>query len=389
MKVIQVNPKKDWQLFHKAPHIVYKDNPYWIAPLESDINNVFNPEANKTFDDGEAQCFVLLDDEEQPAGRIAAFIDHGRNNKLAYPIGGIGFFECINDQDAAFLLFESALEYLSQFGVKVIEGPVNFGERDKFWGLLSNCYDKAPLYQENYHPPYYFKFFEAWGFKKFEQILTRKSRIDELPYQRLAKIAQRVRSRVDVETEKFNFNHLDRFARDFSIVYNAAFGEYEHFKPLSPELIREIMIQAKPIVDPNLSCIAYYEGKPAGFAALLPEINPLLKPVKGKLNWRTIPLFLYKRAFTKTYDVKGMGFGVHPDFQNKGIYSLLVDFLATKRNRTRYRYLYLATTRAHNKRASAVYAKLNTKPERIHYTMRKSLDPKIKIEPFEFLEDLA
>lgn len=384
MKIVQVASKTDWKHFHRVPHHVFKDNPFWIAPLESDINNVFDPSQNRAFQDGEAQCFIIFDGQKQAVGRIAAFIDHKRNKSLPYPIGGIGFFECVDNQEYAFALFEAARDYLSTFRVKAIDGPINFGERDKFWGLLSNCYDKDPLFQENYHPPYYFNFFEAWGFEKLEQILTRKAPIVNLPYERVKKIAERLLSRGRVRTEKFSFKHLDRYANDFSEVYNASFNVYEHFKPLSPASIREIMVQAKTIADPNLTCIAYYDDQPAGFVALFPEINQLIKPFKGKLNWMTIPQFFYRKATAKKMNVKGMGFGVHPDFQSKGIYSLLVNFLATKRNRTLYDNLYLATTRAHNHQATALYSKLSTAPERIHYTMRKSLDPAIEVVPFEF-----
>ena len=132
MEIRQVKDKKDWKLFHKVPHTIYQDNPYWIAPLERDVNNVFDPKQNKAFEAGEAQCFILLDDQQQAVGRIAAFIDHVRNKTLPYPVGGIGFFECVNNKDYAFALFETANEYLAQFEVKVIDGPINFGERINF-----------------------------------------------------------------------------------------------------------------------------------------------------------------------------------------------------------------------------------------------------------------
>ena len=44
-----------------------------------------------------------------------------------------------------------------------------------------------PLYQENYHPEYYRAFFENWGFQPYEQILTFRGKVKEVPIQRLQK----------------------------------------------------------------------------------------------------------------------------------------------------------------------------------------------------------
>ena len=152
--IIEVKDKEGWKLFHKAPHIVYQNDPKWICPLESDVEGIFDPKKNKALQNGEAACFVLLDENGKPAGRITAFIDHKRNQALPFPVGGIGFFDCIHHKSYAFALFEKAETWLREKGAKAVDGPINFGERDKFWGLLvKGLY--PPLYQESYNPPYY------------------------------------------------------------------------------------------------------------------------------------------------------------------------------------------------------------------------------------------
>ena len=204
MKITEVNPNdKNWRHFLRVSHRVYQNFPNWICPLNHDILEVFNPKINPAFTDGEAKSWVLYDDDGQPAGRIAAFIDHGRNRKLSNPIGGIGFFECIPDGTYAHALFETATAYLKAFGVDLIEGPVNFGERDKFWGLLANSFDQMPLYHENYNPPYYLDFWLKEGFMPFEQILTLKGQVSRVQGDRMERIAQRVKSRYRAEVRNF------------------------------------------------------------------------------------------------------------------------------------------------------------------------------------------
>ena len=99
--------------------------------------------------------WILKDDEGKLIGRIAAFTNKKYKNKGDdVPVGGIGFFECINNQEAADLLFDNAKHWLIQKGMEAMDGPINFGERDRWWGLITDGFT-PPLYCMNYNPPYY------------------------------------------------------------------------------------------------------------------------------------------------------------------------------------------------------------------------------------------
>ena len=383
MQLVEVTDAKTWKWFHKVPHTVYANTPDYIFPLEKDIEAIFTPASNKLFTHGEAKLWVLLADGV-PSGRLAAFIDHDKNKSVAYPIGGIGFFECIQHEGAATLLFEQAERYLHNLGAFLIEGPINFGERDKFWGLLVKGFHTA-LFQENYHPPYYLSLFEKAGYRPYEQSLTYKGTTKELPLERLAAVAKRLKGRVPVEIKTIDLKNTRQFANDFCIVYNASFQKFDHFRPLQEHQIEMAMQQAKPIADPNLACIAYYEGHPAGFVVLFPDINPYLQHAKGKLNWMTIPGFLLRKRLAKAHRAKGIGFGVHPDYESKGIFAFLVDFMATPETITKYPLMFLAGVRTHNHAIRQIYAKIGVEVHQIHISLRKHLKEGIPFEPFEFL----
>lgn len=385
MQIITVDSPKTWALFFKTAHLIYKNDPNWIAPLEMDVRNVFDPSKNTAWKNGKARCFVLLDHNGKPAGRIAAFIDHTANATQPYPLGGVGYFECVNNPEFAHALFQTAENFLRAEGAKIMEGPVNFGERDKFWGLLVKGFE-PPLYQENYNPSYYEALFLQEGFIPFEQILTYAGATANIPFERLGAVAKRLKERQPMYVEALNYNHLEKFANDFSEVYNAAFAEYDHFHPVSPLLVHNMLLQAKAIADTHIAAIAYFDKNPAGFVALYPDINPLLRHAKGKLNAWTIPLFLLKKQFKKTYNAKGLGFGIHPEYQAKGIFALLIDFLSSARNVQRYPMMYLAGIRTHNHEIRSVYSKLQVDVNRIHVAFRKPLESDITITPFEFLD---
>ncbi len=386
MTIIEVKNRCDWKLFHAVPQRVYRDHPVWIAPLESDIEKIFNPATNKTYEYGEAILYVLLDDQQQPAGRIAAFIDHERNTQQDFPTGGIGFFECINRQDYAFALLAKAEAFLQAKGVKAIDGVINFGERDKFWGLLVKGFEYSPLYQENYHPPYYREWLEAKGFRPYEQVLTLKGRISDIPLERFKTLAQRVRERYGLSTRLIEMSKLPQYAADFSAVYNEAFKHFPYFKTLTAAQILQIFKQAKPVMDPNLVCFAYADRQPVGFCGLLPEVNSFLMPARGKLNLWTSLGFLWRFKTVRPQMVKGIAFGIHPDFQRKGVFPLMVDCLNLPATIKRYSHILLATIRGHNKLMLDTCANLGVKPDRMHFTFRKMLDDQLPFQPFEFVE---
>lgn len=384
MQFVEVKDEKGWKLFHQVPHLIYKADPNWICPLRGDVEAIFDPRVNKTLDNGEAACFVLQNDKEELLGRIAVFVDHERNKTQKYPIGGIGFFESLPNQEYAFALFEKAEEWLRKRGIKAVDGPINFGEREKFWGLLVKGF-YPPLMQENYQPPYYQKFFENWGFIPFEQILTLKGYSKDIQFERLKKVKEHLEKRYDIHVEILNYSRLEKYAEDFCVVYNAAFNKFQHFKPLEPPQVIKIMEEARPIVDEKIMCVAYFEDQPAGFCALFPDINPLLKHANGKLNWRTLPGFFLRKMLATTYNVKGIGFGVHPEYKTKGIFAFIIDFLGTERNIKRYPNMYLTTVRAHNKEAISIYEKLQVDVDRVHIAYRKALEKGVEITPFEFM----
>ncbi len=155
MQLIEVIDKKSAEEFLLVNVEINKNDPNYIRPLDKDINEVFDPNKNKTFRSGEAIRWILKDDsstgsEGKLIGRIAAFTNKKYKNKGDdVPVGGIGFFDCINDQDAADMLFDVAKHWLIQKGMEAMDGPINFGERDRWWGLVVKGFE-PPLYCMNY-----------------------------------------------------------------------------------------------------------------------------------------------------------------------------------------------------------------------------------------------
>src|SRR5687768_15199586 len=127
MQLTEVSDKKSSRDFLLVNVEINRGNPEYIRPLDKDINLVFDPAKNKTFRFGEVIRWVLRDDKGKKIGRIAAFMNKRYKNKNDnMTVGGIGFFDCIDNQEAADKLFNTAKEWLSQKGAEAMDGPINF-----------------------------------------------------------------------------------------------------------------------------------------------------------------------------------------------------------------------------------------------------------------------
>lgn len=138
--------------FLEFPARLYQKDKNYIRPRNIDIEDVFNPQKNRFFKNGECARFLFKNKENKTVGKVAVFINETYQQKQ--PTGGIGFFDCINDQETANFIFDHCKSWLQERGMEAMDGPINFGERDKFWGLVTEGFIQ-PLYGMNYNFPYY------------------------------------------------------------------------------------------------------------------------------------------------------------------------------------------------------------------------------------------
>ena len=96
MQLITVDTPQTKKLFHRVPHLIYKDDKNWSCPLDIMVENTFSPEKNPSFKHGEAVRWVLEDGTGRLLGRIAAFVNYDKANTFEQPTGGCGFFECVD-----------------------------------------------------------------------------------------------------------------------------------------------------------------------------------------------------------------------------------------------------------------------------------------------------
>lgn len=326
MKIREVTTRADQREFLMLPVQLYKNTPQWIRPLDKDVDGVFDKEKNKTFRHGECIRWILVDDRNQTIGRVAAFVDQKIVKKgNDQPTGGMGFFECIENQDAAFLLFNTCRDWLQKKGVEAMDGPINFGNRDRWWGLLVDGFQLEPNYQCNYNFPYYQTFFEAYGFQLYFNQFTFGRPIEGPLDDRL-----RMKAELIAKDPDYSFHYLPKkewktLAEKIKLIYNRAWASRGEIPELTQMQADHIVKQMRPIMDEKLLWFGYYKGEPIAFFLSLPEVNQIFKHLNGKLNWLGKLKFLAHTLLKTNKKAFGILFGVVPEHHGKGIDGAIIE----------------------------------------------------------------
>jgi hypothetical protein len=324
MKLTRVTDRKTRKGFLNTARVIYKNDPVWVCPFDNEIEAIFDPVKNSYFKHGEAERWILADDNNNLIGRVAAFIDRNLAYTYEQPTGGMGFFECINSQSAAFLLFDTAKEWLTEKGMEAMDGPINFGETDKYWGLLVGGFTH-PSFEVPYNHSYYQDLYESYGFKIYYKMEGFHLEIKKPLPERFRKIAEWVANKPGYEFRHFTWKDQERYTQDFASVFNEAWASFKiHFEPLSAEYIRGVLQKAKAIIDEEFIWYAYFEDKPIAIYLMFPDLNQILKRLNGKLNLFTMLKFLYLKKRKTMTRAKGLLMGVIPKFQGLGIESVFI-----------------------------------------------------------------
>lgn len=383
MTLHEVTTPQDKKEFLQLPVRLYQQVPQWIRPLDADIELVFDPERNKTFQHGECTRWILKDELGTTIGRVAAFINKKTVSKgNEQPTGGMGFFECIENQQAAFLLFDQCKKWLQERGMEAMDGPINFGNRDRWWGLLIQGFEVEPNYQINYNFPYYQTFFEAFGFQVYFYQLTFGRPIDGPLDDRLYEKAKMIEKNPDYRFDYLRKSQWGQLADMIKSVYNRAWANRGEIPELTDAQAKLIVKQMKPILDEKLLWFGYYKNDPIAFFLSLPEVNQIFKHVNGKLDLLGKLKFVWHRLLKTNKKACGVLFGVVPEHQGKGVDGAIIEAFRKVAQGKNFNYsLYeMNWIGDFNPKMIRVVEQINVNITKKHATYRKLFD---ETKPFK------
>ncbi len=372
MRVEEVKDKQGFNKFLSVQHIIYRNDDNWICPLDTDLLDVFDRNENAYYNDGDAAWWILRDKKNKLIGRVAAFYHEKYFSQTGQRTGGMGFFECINNQHAANLLFDTCKKWLSGKGITGMDGPINFGEKDRFWGLMVKGFVN-PSYLENYNPPYYQKLFENYGFQKIVEQSTSEVLIENFNYERFNKIASRVISNPAYRFEHYRDDNITKFANDFIKIFNEAWASRPDFTPMTFERVMATLKSLRPILREDLIWFVYANNEPAGFYINTIEVNQIFKYLRGKMNLWAKLKFLWYRKFGNIDRCRGIVFGVVPQYQNLGLEAgMIIKLYNALKNHPNLKASELSWIGDFNPKMHSLFEALGATYSKVHYTYHYS-----------------
>jgi hypothetical protein len=372
----KVQDKKSIKEFLDFPSTLYYDDKNWIRPLDPDIENIFDPAKNKLFKRGDAIRWILVDNNNKTTGRIAAFFDDKTANKNDQPTGGCGFFDCINDQNSANTLFDAAKQWLTNKGMEAMDGPVNFGSREIFWGCLSDGFYE-PIYNMPYNHYYYNDLFTTYGFRNYFNQFTFHLPLDASNFDPIIREkASKINKDPDITFGFHDKRNPTGSSDNFMKVFNAAWAKFEGVKPVTEKQSKALFNAMKKIIDPKLIIFAYHKGEPIAFFIMIPDLYQITRKFNGKFGLinklRLIYLLKIKKICTR---VVGLIFGVVPEFQGRGVAEGMITYFEKEISpRVAYKDIEMNWIGDFNPKMIKLVKQINGQVRKTHITYRYLFD---------------
>lgn len=316
---IAIHDSKAVDKFIKFAWEIYKGNPYWVPPLLMDIKKTLNPN-NPFYEVAQIQLF-LAERNGKIVGRIAAVKNDLHNQIHHEQSGHFGFFECVNDQSVANILFDTASAWCKARGLDYIIGPASPSINHEY-GLLVNAFDDSPRLMMSYNPPYYQNLIESYDFKCIKGLnaykIDQNTVLSNPKFERIARIAQ---ERSQVTLRPINLRRMKEEVEIVKNIFNAAWEKNWGAIPILDKEIDAMAADLKQLVDESLVIFMEKDNEPIGFTLVLRDYNYIFKQMNGRLfPFNFLKLFTQKK---KIEWARIILLGVLPAYRGKGLDAVL------------------------------------------------------------------
>jgi GNAT superfamily N-acetyltransferase len=368
LRVTAVRTSADHRAFWTLPYDLYRRTPGWPAPLRRDERRRWDPRHNPSLAGRPVWRFVAWRGR-MAVGRIAAVFDPEFARRWSPATGLFGFFECGDDSDVSAALFGAAEAALRAEGLARAIGPVNLTFHDEM-GLLVGGFDISPSFLTPFHPPYYQSLLEREGYRPLVDQHAYRWTHESPPHPAVGRAVRRVMNAGTV-VRAMRHQRWESELRLLHALYNESFDGVWGFVPIGWEDFRLRAEGFKRFYRPELVRIAEVDGRPVGFVLALPDLNPLLATVRGRL----FPIgaaYLALRV-PRLREARCMLLAVAPGWTGRGIALALVTELAAAAGRLGLTGGELALVHADNRAARHVIEVMGGAPVRTYRLYQKDL----------------
>lgn len=311
---IAVVDRRSERAWLDLPYRVFADDPHWIAPLLLQEQRRITRKHNPFFTFGEAEFFIAYRDGV-PVGRISAQINPRHHQRYGDKTGHFGFFDCIDDVEAARALVETAKQWLKQRGMQRMVGPLSLSINEEA-GMLVDGFDSPAAFLTPHGRPWYGGLLEQAGLKKEIDLYAFRMNPSEVPQsiRRLAKLATQNK---DITVRRIKMKDYRAEVSILTEIFNDAWADNWGFVPFSDAEIDALISETRFLLRDDYGRFLFYKGEPVAMMLALPDLNSVIANFRGRLlpfnvvriaaafmraRWRSarIPLLGLKQRFRTT-----------------------------------------------------------------------------------------
>lgn len=319
LEITPVATRADIREFVDLPWKVYAGDEIWVPPLKSHIRRLIDTKRHPFWEFAEQAMFLARRDSEV-VGRIMGIVDRRFNAYQSERAASWGFFECENDRASAGELFRAVEDWARGKGMAFVRGPL-CPSTNYETGMLIEGFDRNPLVMMPYNPPYYIDLVESAGYQKEKDLITIIVEHTDHASERIERLARRLERKNTVSVRPVTWKTIDDDVRLIADLYADCWADNWGFVPMSDGEIAEMARNLKQIFRQigSLDTVVflYYRDEPAGIVLVLPDINPLLKRLDGRLGLSGVCKVLLHR--NEVVGGRGMLMGIKKQYQRLGL----------------------------------------------------------------------
>ena len=341
LKITVVQDATELMSFISFPWEVYKDNAYWVPPLISERKEFLDKEHSPFFEHAKADFFVARRGEKI-VGTIAAFTNELFNQFQERNVGFFGFFEVLDDPEAAEALLTTAMEWCKSAGHDSVIGPAQYSTNDEL-GLLIDGFNDRPRILMTYNPPRYQAFIESFGFEKAMDLWAYS--IDLVDFEKnmpekLIRVVDKIRTRKNFTIRSIDMKNYDAEVEKVKVIYNKSWERNWGFVPFTDSEIDRLAKSLKQLLDPHVVFFVELDGEAIGFGLSLPDLNQPLRlayPTPSGIEALTmVKLAWHWKVRGKVDWLRVFALGVLPEYRGSGVDALM--YIETARAAVRRGY---------------------------------------------------
>ena len=281
-RVVTDKDRADWL---SAPNHVHKDDPFYVPPLVMQEKRRISPKHNPFFSFAEAQLFVARRGSV-PIGRISAQINRRHLEAHGDAAGHFGFFDCVDDSEAASRLLGEACQWLAARGMKKVVGPLNFSVNEEI-GLLVEGFESPAAILMTQACPWEGALIEQAGFEKEIDVLAWRMKPAEAA-PAVARLASLAGSSGRLSVRHVDMKNYRKEVATLIEIFNDAWSDNWGFVPFSDKEVDAMIAELKQFFRGHYGRFVCLDGEPVGMMLALPNVNEAIAGFGGRLlplNW--------------------------------------------------------------------------------------------------------